>query len=67
MKHDISVAGGKLAAGTGVSLFGVLTLNDWALIAGIACSIIIFIQTALNILWKWQDRRKRAVRTPQDE
>lgn len=61
-------AGGKLTAGPGLTLFGLMTLNDLALIAGILCSLIIFVHTGLKMVWDWQDRRtKRAVRAPQDE
>lgn len=67
MKQDMATAGAKLAAGPGVVGVGMLTLNDLALVFGILCSLAIFIQTVLNIVWKWRDRQKRATRTAQDE
>jgi hypothetical protein len=64
---------GKMVLGTGVSVFGALTLNDWALLCGILCSVVITLQALLNIWWKWRDRQQKQVappqplRTPQDE
>lgn len=50
----------RTALGPGVLLFGWLTLNDAALIAGIICSVIITLKTAIDIWHTMQDRRAKA-------
>lgn len=58
ISHDAAVLAGKAALGPGVAVVGVLTLNDWALIAGILCSFVITVQALLTIYWKWRDRQR---------
>jgi hypothetical protein len=67
LKSDLVAAGGKMTVGPGVTLFGMMTLNDMALIAGILCSLVIFVHTALKMVWDWQDRQtKRAILLQRD-
>lgn len=46
--------GAAVGAGTTTTLFGALSLNDWALVIGIACTIGTFI-----INWYYRDREFR--------
>lgn len=62
-----AVYAGKMAAGAGISAFGVMTLNDWALVFGMVCSVVITVQTLLNIFWKWRDRANRPTHNPANE
>ncbi len=47
----------KIAAGAGIGLFGVLTLQDWVMITGIACSVVITLHTLWRWAVEWVDRR----------
>ncbi|MGE5566152.1 MAG: hypothetical protein ACM3YN_08360 [Parcubacteria group bacterium] len=49
----------KLAVGPGVTVFGLLTLNDVAVIAGILCSLMIFAHTGWTWWTQYQDRKAR--------
>jgi hypothetical protein len=69
LHHDGLSYAAKLAVGTGISAIGALTLQDWAVVAGIICSVAVTVQTLLNIYFKLKDRRVRRApgRQPQDE
>lgn len=58
--RQVAVAGGKIAAGVAPTAYGLITLNDVALIVGIITSLVVMAHT----LWKWwcdhKDRRDRA-------
>lgn len=48
--------GAALGAGTTTTIFGALSLNDWALIVGIACTIGTFI---INWYYREKDFRRK--------
>lgn len=58
--RELAIAGGKVAAGVGPIGYGIITLNDVALLVGIVTSLIV----AAHTLWKWfhdhKDRQARA-------
>lgn len=57
--HPVQEAVAKLAVGPGAILFGYVTLNDVALIAGICCSLVIAAKTGWELWASIQDRRAR--------
>lgn len=68
-RRDLMLGGAKMLAGPGVAGYGLITLNDIALLLGILCSAAILIHTTLKICWDWRDRAKERGRhrAPQDE
>ena len=48
----------KLSAGPGVLTFGLVTVNDLAVLFGILASVVIIIHTTLKIVWDWRDRNR---------
>lgn len=58
--RQLVVAGGKITAGVAPTAYGLITLNDVALLVGIFTSLIV----AAHTLWRWwcdhKDRRDRA-------
>lgn len=57
--HAVSGAA-QLAVSAGPTAYGLLTLNNLALLFGILASIAVLMNTLLNMWWSVQDRRKRA-------
>lgn len=58
--RELMIAGGKIAAGAGPVGYGLITLNELALIVGILSSLVVMGHT----LWRWycdvRDRKRRA-------
>lgn len=59
LTHSASESAVKLAVGPGITFFGLLTLNDMAVIMGILCSLMIFAHTGWTWWTEYQDRKAR--------
>lgn len=46
----------KVILGTGLSFIGAITLDQWALIAGVGCSLVVAGHTSWRWWCEWQDR-----------
>lgn len=56
---EVATVAAKMSAGPGVTVFGVVTLNDAALILGMLCSLALFAHTVWKFWCDVQDRRAR--------
>lgn len=60
--HEVGTFGTKLAVGAGIGFFGAMTLDQWVMITGILCSLVITAHTLWRWWNEWRDRvaRKKA-------
>ena len=64
--HEAGAYGTKAAIGLGVSAIGVITLDQWVMITGIICSVVITLHTLWRWFNEWRDRRaKKAAEQPE--
>lgn len=63
--HEVGAYGTKLAIGAGVGLFGAITLDQWVMITGIICSLVITMHTLWRWAMEWRDRRVRKAAVPE--
>jgi hypothetical protein len=59
LSSEVATVAAKMSAGPGITVFGVVTLNDAALILGMLCSLVIFAHTAWKFWCDVQDRKAR--------
>lgn len=57
--QEATAYGTKLAVGAGVGFFGAITLDQWVMITGILCSVVITLHTLWRWFNEWRDRRAR--------
>lgn len=57
--HEAGSFGAKIALGAGLSFFGAITLDQWAIITGICCSLVVTGHTLWRWVGEWRDRRRR--------
>ena len=57
--HEVGAYATKLAVGPGLALAGAITLDQWVMITGIICSVVITLHTLWRWTVEWRDRRAR--------
>lgn len=57
--HEAGSYGVRMVIGAGVSLLGAITLDQWALLAGILCSLVVTGHTLWRGFNEWRDRAAR--------
>lgn len=57
--HEAGSWGFKVAIGAGLSFIGALTLDQWAIITGILCSLVVTGHTVWRWINEWRDRAAR--------
>lgn len=57
--HEVGAYGTKIAVGAGVGVLGAMTLDRVAIIAGIACSLVVTLHTLWRWWSEWSDRAAR--------
>lgn len=60
--HHLAVSGAaQLALSAAPTVYGLMTLNNAALVFGILASVAVIVNTLIRLWWTVQDRRRRRV------